>query len=257
MKTPAANSTERFSDCVEHYARYRPTYRAAVLEVLREKTGLTPAWTIADVGSGTGISAELFLRNGNMVYGVEPNQPMREAAERLLASYPRFHSIAATAEATTLPDASVDCMVAAQAFHWFDVPKVRAEFIRILRPKCWAVLLWNTRRLDATPFLRAFEELLIEYGTDYQRVRHDRIDDGAIKNFFGQRRFRTHSMENRQELALEGLRGRLLSSSYVPAAGAGRHNAMLEALARLFDDHQSSGRACLEYDTQLFYGQLT
>jgi SAM-dependent methyltransferase len=257
MKTPSANSTERFSDRVEHYARYRPRYPTAVLDVLRAEIGLTSAWTIADIGSGTGISAELFLQNGNTVYGVEPNKPMREAAERLLAGYPRFHSIAAAAEATTLADPVVDCVVAAQAFHWFDVLKTRAEFIRILRPSGWAVLMWNTRRLDATPFLRAYEELLLEYGTDYQRVRHDRIDDDAIKNFFGQRGCGLRSMENRQELTLEGLRGRLLSSSYVPAAGAPRHDAMLETLARLFDDHQTSGRVCLEYDTQLFYGQLT
>jgi SAM-dependent methyltransferase len=257
MKMPAANATERFSDRVEYYAGYRPTYPAAVLDLLRDQIGLTPAWTVADVGSGTGISAELFLRNGNSIYGIEPNKPMRDAAERLLAGYPRFYSIAATAEATTLADASVDCVVAAQAFHWFDVAKAGAEFIRILRPNGWAVLMWNTRRLDATPFLHAYEELLLEFGTDYQRVRHDRIDVDAIKNFFGQRGYRTHAMENRQELSLEGLRGRLLSSSYVPAAGAPRHAAMLEALARLFDDHQTSGLVCLQYDTEWFYGQLT
>jgi SAM-dependent methyltransferase len=257
MKTPIANATERFSDCVEHYAHYRPTYPAAALEALRDEIGLTPAWTIADVGSGTGISSELFLRNGNSVFGVEPNTPMREAAERLLTGYPRFHNIAATAEATTLPEESVDCVVVAQAFHWFDAPNIRAEFIRVLRRGGWVVLIWNTRRLDATPFLRAYEKLLVEYGTDYQRVRHDKTEIDALTRFFGPRGFRTRTMENRQELSLKGLRGRLLSSSYVPAAGAPRHDAMLEALARLFDDHQTSERVCIQYDTELFYGQLT
>jgi SAM-dependent methyltransferase len=257
MTTPPANAVDRFSDRVENYARYRPDYPAAVLDILREEIGLTPAWTIADIGSGTGISAELFIGHGNTVYGIEPNKPMRDAAERLLAQYPRFHSIAAAAEATTLPNASIDCIVAAQAFHWFEVPKARAEFLRILRPDGWVVLMWNTRRVDSTPFLRAYEELLLEYGTDYQRVRHDRIDDSALAAFFGGSGYMTRSVENHQRLTFDGLRGRLLSSSYVPAAGAPRHDAMLEALGRLFDDHQQSGHVCLEYDTQLFFGQLT
>ena len=148
--------TARFSNRVDDYVRYRPSYPAGVLEILRAEVGLTPASIIADVGSGTGISAELFLRNGNTVYAVEPNDAMRHAAERLLGGYHAFHSVNGRAEATTLPDASIDLSLAAQAFHWFDVPKARAEWQRILRPDGWAVLVWNTRRTDTSPFLRAF-----------------------------------------------------------------------------------------------------
>src|SRR5579885_3110804 len=126
--------TRRFSDRVENYVRYRPHYPDGVLDVLRTETGLTPTAVVADVGSGTGISAKLFLRNGNLVLGVEPNREMREAAERLLSDYPHFTSVAGTAEATTLPDRSVDYAVAAQAFHWFDHDRARHEFARILHP---------------------------------------------------------------------------------------------------------------------------
>lgn len=163
--------TDRFSDRVENYVRYRPSYPAAVLDVLREEIGLTPDWSIADVGSGTGISAALLLDNGNEVFAVEPNGPMRAAAEKLLAPYPKFHAVDGTAEATTLDARSVDAVVAAQAFHWFDPAAFGGECRRILKPNGWAVLLWNARRLDATPFLRGYEELLQKYGTDYARER--------------------------------------------------------------------------------------
>ena len=77
----------------------------------------------------------------------------------------------ASAEATTLPDNSIDLFVAAQAFHWFDIPAARREFQRILKPGGSALLLWNTRKLGGTPFLEAYEKLLIAYGTDRRQTR--------------------------------------------------------------------------------------
>ena len=109
-----SNSTTRFSDRVAYYIKYRPGYPAKVITLLNREIGLSPATVIADIGSGTGISSELFLKNGNRVFGVEPNQPMREAAESRLAGYDAFISINGTAEATTLPDASVDLVTAGQ-----------------------------------------------------------------------------------------------------------------------------------------------
>jgi len=256
MLVSESRPTERFSSRVEDYIRYRPHYPAAVLDILKHDIGLTPAWVIADIGSGTGISAELFLRNGNVVYGVEPNRPMREAAERLLAAYPNFRSVAGAAEATTLPSQSVDCVVAAQAFHWFDAARAREESIRILRPGGWAALLWNARRIDTTPFLRDYEKLLLDYGTDYQQVRHDRIDEAKLAAFFAPGGFVARSDYHQQPLTRDALRGRLLSSSYVPAAGEPGHDAMLEALDRLFAGRQSNGEVCMEYDAHIFLGRI-
>ncbi len=182
------DSTQRFSSRVENYVRYRPGYPSAVIDLLKDECGLTPASVIADVASGTGIFTRMLLENGNRVYGVEPNSDMRKAGEESLRAYPRFTSVAGTAEATTLDDHSVDFVTAAQAAHWFDREKARREFIRICRPGGWTVLLWNERRTGSTPFLRAYEQLLLEYGTDYQDVRHERTTQ-QIETFFAPSRF--------------------------------------------------------------------
>jgi ubiquinone/menaquinone biosynthesis C-methylase UbiE len=147
--------TQRFTNRVDHYTKYRPPYPRAVLDLLRVKCGLTSTSVVADVGSGTGILSQLFLNNGNRVFGIEPNKEMREAGERRLNDHPRFTSVAGTAEATTLDDDSVDLVTAGQAFHWLDPERTRTEFARILEPGGWVVLVWNWRRKDKTPFLAA------------------------------------------------------------------------------------------------------
>jgi SAM-dependent methyltransferase len=255
MSPPSVDPTKRFSDRVENYARYRPTYPEEVVELLAREIGLEPSWRIADVGSGTGISAELFLRNGNTVHGVEPNDPMRQAAERHLAGYSNFHSVNGTAEATTLPNHSVEIVLAAQAFHWFDPAAFRAEAKRILKLGGWAVLMWNTRRLEGTPFLRAYEQFLIDHGTDYQRVRHDHGAPANLAHFFGGP-YRTCVLPNRQRLSRDGLRGRLLSASYLPGPSDAGHQALLEAIDRLFQQHQQNGEVVIEYETEIHFRQL-
>ena len=136
-------STQRFSVRVENYVRYRPGYPREILELLRERYDLTQGSEITDVGSGTGALARMFLKNGNRVCGGEPNAEMRRAGERLLAAFPRFTSVEATAEATTLPDRSADFVTAGQAFHWFDPGSARRELGRILKPRGLVVLVWN------------------------------------------------------------------------------------------------------------------
>lgn len=246
--------TRRFSDRVDNYLRFRPSYPDDVLEILRDETGLTSVAVIADIGSGTGISSELFLRNGNPVYGVEPNAEMRQAAERLLTRYPQFRSVAATAEATGLPEASVDYVVAGQAFHWFDVEKSKAEFTRILSAAGWVVLLWNSRRLDSTEFLRAYEGLLRRYGTDYADVQQKAVSQKSLKAVFAEGEFTVRKLYNEQRFDLQGLQGRLLSSSYTPAPSHPNHQPMLRELDRIFDRHAESGEVCFEYDTEVYFG---
>src|SRR5205814_7614202 len=169
---PARNSdrTPASSTRVGNNGRYRPGYPRVVAEMLEGECGLSHASVVADVGSGTGILSELFLRNGNRVYGVEPNREMREAGERLLSDYENFKSIEGRAEATTLDGGSVDFVTAGQAFHWFDLEGARREFSRILRPGGWVIAVWNDRRLSGSPFLEEYERMLLEYGTDYREV---------------------------------------------------------------------------------------
>ena len=253
---PVKDATQRFSSRVDNYVRYRPGYPLEILELLKKECGLAPESVIADIASGTGIFTRMLLENGNCVFGVEPNAKMRRAGERFLENHAGFTSVAGTAEATTLPDHSVDFVTAAQAAHWFDREKARREFIRILKPEgCWAVLLWNERRTDSTPFLRDYEHLLLTYGTDYQEVRHERTT-AEIAGFFAPSPFRSCGLEMRQEVDYAGLEGRLLSSSYVPTSNHANYEPMLRELQRIYKAHQVSDRVRLEYNTLVYCGQL-
>jgi ubiquinone/menaquinone biosynthesis C-methylase UbiE len=247
--------TERFSTRVNDYVRYRPTYPAGVIDRLRDECGLTRDSVVADVASGTGIFTKLLLENGNRVYGVEPNVDMRRAGEQFLAGYPKFTSVAGTAEATTLADHSVDMVTAAQAAHWFKRDMARREFLRILRAGGFVALLWNQRRVGSTPFLRDYEQLLLTYGTDYKEVRHERTTD-AIEEFFAPSAYKTAQLEITQDVDYEGLKGRLVSSSYTPPQGHEHYGPMLSELQRIFERHHVGGRVGLDYDTLIYWGRI-
>ncbi|MBX7259956.1 MAG: class I SAM-dependent methyltransferase [Candidatus Hydrogenedentes bacterium] len=250
------DSTARFSNRVQDYIAYRPGYPEAILPFLGSAIGLGPSCVVADIGSGTGIWSKLLLQAGCRVYAVEPNAPMREAAEVLLAQFPLFHSIDGTAEATKLASASVDAITAAQAFHWFHPAKTRQEFGRILKPGGHLVLIWNDRRTDSTPFLRDYEVLLKELGTDYEQVNHRNIDEGRLSAIFGPSGYREQVFPNAQRFDWEGLYGRAMSSSYVPAEGDPRHPDFARALRACYERHALEGFVQFEYDTRVYYGRL-
>lgn len=251
-ETPTAT---RFNDRVANYVAYRPGYPARLVEFLREELGARPGAKVADVGAGTGILSELLLREGCAVVCVEPNDAMRAAAESRLKSYTAFASVKGTAEATTLADASVDLVTAAQAFHWFDAEAARAEFRRILRPTGRVALLWNMRRTHTSPFLRDYEALLREFGTDYAQVNCEQVSEDRIAAFF-RGEYGARGFDNFQPVDFQALRGRLLSSSYVPLEGHPRYAPMLARLREIFDEHERGGRVTIEYDAKVFYGRL-
>lgn len=250
------DSTKRFSSRVENYVHYRPGYPGEIINMLRDDCGLTESSVIADVGSGTGKLTELFLENGNCVFGIEPNKEMREAGERLLKKFPRFTSLNGMAESTTLSAQSMDFITAGQAFHWFDHKKCRAEFLRILKPGGWVVIVWNDRRNNASPFLAAYEKLLLEFGTDYEQVNNRRAHDREIIRDFFQTAPRLKIFSYVQRFDFDGLKGRLLSSSYVPESGQPKHDSMLMALKRIFETHKRNGQVAFEYETHVYYGHL-
>ncbi len=223
--------------------------------MLRLDCGFKPQHVVADIASGTGIWTRMLLENGNRVFGVEPNVDMRGAGERLLSEFPKFSSIAGTAEATTLPDGSVNFVTAAQAGHWFDRARSRQEFARILKPGGWLVLLWNERCIDTTPFLRDYEQLLLSYGTDYDEIRHERTTD-SVNQFFDPEPYEERAFALRQEFDYTGLEGRLLSSSYAPGSGHPNHERMLAELRRIFDIHASGGHIAFDYTTRVYFGRL-
>lgn len=246
------DSTQRFSSRVENYARYRPGYPAAALDHLQAGCHVPQGGEIADLGSGTGLLTSQLLDRGFRVFAIEPNREMRGAAEKRLAQQPRFVSIAGSAEATTLADASVDAIVAGQAFHWFDQPRASSEFRRILRPGGPVVLLWNYRKLEATPFLAAYEALLHRYCPDYAEILDRELHRTQVEAFFSGR-MTLSVFDHHQHFDWTGLQGRHLSQSYVPLDGP-RFEPMMRELRRLFDAHQHDGCIDFEYETRLYCG---
>lgn len=248
--------TERFSDRVRYYLKYRPRYPAEIIPFLNQATGFSPQAVVADIGSGTGFLTEPFLQNGNPVWAVEPNQEMRQAAETLLESYPNFKSINGQAEATTLATNQVDFILAGQAFHWFNFEPTKHEFNRILKPGGWILLVWNDRQLAGTPFLEDYEALLHQYAPDYGQVNHKNIDPNKeIADFFAPYPYHLQTFPNIQQLNLGGITGRLLSSSYAPLPGHPNHEPLMAGLQQAFENHQHEGQIDLIYETKVYYGQ--
>lgn len=256
MTAGPPDPTSRFSDRVQDYVRWRPGYPPQVVEALRTDLGLQPSHVVADVGSGTGILSRLLVENGNVVYGVEPNREMAAVAEADLAHTGRFHGIDGRAEATTLGERSVDLITAGQAFHWFKVPESHAEFRRILRPGGGVALVWNLRRLDSTPFLRDYEAFLRRWSNDYEEVSEKYAKPESLRGLFGNGGWRERRFDSAQHFDFDGLRGRLLSSSYTPREGDPRRAEMLAALPGVFEAHARDGRVAFEYDTRMFLGRL-
>jgi SAM-dependent methyltransferase len=250
-----ADSKQRFSNRVADYIRYRPGYPSALWGLLADKCGLRSGHVVVDIGSGTGLLSKLFLDHGNSVFGVEPNNEMREASQEFLRKYSNFTSINGSAEATTLADASVDFVTVGQAFHWFEPEATRWEFQRILRPRGFVVVAWNDRRISETRFGREYEELLVRYGTDYTRIKEAYPEAAAMENFFGCGAVHSRELPNFQEFDFEGLAGRLRSSSYAPKEGHTNYAPMVNALEKLFEANQVDGHVRMTYTTQVYFGR--
>jgi SAM-dependent methyltransferase len=249
--------TERFSDRAAVYTRGRPTYPDAIVAHLRSVGALPEAAVVVDIGVGTGLSSEPFLRAGCSVIGVEPNAPMRSVGDARLASSGRYRSVDGRAEATTLPDGCAHLVIAGQAFHWFDPPAAGAEARRILVPGGWAALIWNDRPATGSPFLEGYEALLKEYGIDYEKVSHRHVDQDAIERFFAPTRPAVVTFDNPRSLDRADLAALVGSASYTPPPGHPRHPAMVTALDALFDACALNGRVAMQYRTRMHYGALT
>jgi SAM-dependent methyltransferase len=250
----ALDSIRRFSSRVDNYLKYRPSYPSEAIGLLREQCGLGPGAKVADLGSGTGILTALLLDAGAQVFAVEPNPRMRRAAEELLGGRAGFVSVAGTAEASTLEAHSVALVVAGQAFHWFDPGRARREAVRMLAARGSAALLWNEPPEEPTPFLADYEALLRRHAPQYERVMSLHAQQQGIGEFFGGAP-RHAVFANRQVLDLQGLEGRLMSSSYAPQPGEPQHEPLIAGLRRLFERHQDGGKVVFAYRTLVFYGQ--
>lgn len=250
------DSKERFSNRVDSYVKFRPTYPVEALDYLDRTVGMSPRCTVADIGAGTGIFTELLLDRGIEVAAVEPNPAMREAAESWLGGRERVRFVAGSAEETGLPGDSVDIIVCAQAFHWFDRAAAQIEFRRVLKPGGKVVLIWNSRLTQGTPFLEGYEHLLRAYANDYKEVQHKNISPDVLALFFKEGSMKVARFSNRQEFDFEGLKGRLLSSSYAPLPGQPNHKPMMAELQQLFDRTETEGKVSFDYETEVFWGEV-
>ncbi len=248
--------TARFSNRVDDYRKYRPSYPRPAIDFLEEKCGLSQSSIIADIGCGTGLFTKLLLERNYRVFGVEPNREMRVAGEDFLGQFDQFQAIDGQAENTGLPDSSVDLVAAAQAFHWFEPVPTRQEFKRILKPGGFVVVLWNARRHLSSPFLNDYEEMLLKYGLEYEKVLHRGLGLEEIHKFFGHSEICRGEFEYIQPLTLEGLSGRLFSSSYTPVPSHTKYEPMRNRMNEIFDQHEVDGRINFEYDTKVYCGQL-
>jgi len=250
------DSTKRFTDRVNNYAKYRPGYPKSVLKLLHDKCSLTVNTKIADVGSGTGIFSRMLLDDGYTVYAIEPNDAMRRFAVQELSANKSFHSINGTAEATGLENNSVDLITCAQAFHWFNPLPTKDEFKRILKSGGQVALIWNNRDVEGDEFSIAYELLLQQEGTDYKRVNHQNLKEEDFAAFFKDGKYSLTRFPNHQDFDADGLIGRASSSSYVPTADTEQGQQFFRDLKTIFAAHQVNGKVRVKYQTEVYLGEV-
>lgn len=250
--TEKNNGVNRFSNRVENYIKYRPSYPSEIIDFLRYEINLTKDKIIADIGSGTGLSSINFLKNSNKVIGIEPNDEMRKSAEIILKDYKNFVSINAKSDNTGLENNSIDLIIAGQAFHWFNIDSTKIEFKRILKDNGYIVLIWNEKDYSK-PFMSEYETFIKTYGTDYEKVRQENIDKEVLNDFFLD--YKVKTFYNNQIFDFESLKGRMLSSSYISLEDE-KVKIMTNELKKLFDKFQVQDKVNFEYITKLYYGNV-
>lgn len=248
------NTIERFNNRVQYYLKYRQGYSTKIIDSLKKEINFDETFDIADIGSGTGLLSKLFVNNGNIVYGVEPNDEMRKAAEDLFSENYNFISIKGTAENTTLANKCVDLITTAQSFHWFNSKLAKDEFKRILRNGGYVVIIFNVRK-NNTPFMKAYNKLQENINSDFKKVRLENVTSKDIAEFFSNKKFKEKQIDTSQELDYPSLRGRLLSCSYMPLSGA-ENKRVLEELKDIFDKYNKKNKVIIEYQTKIYIGKL-
>ena len=248
--------TERFSDRISNYVKYRPSYPPELVDTLIAECHLNSRSTIADVGSGTGIFSRLMLDKDCYVSGVEPNKNMRESAEQQFTGYHKFSSIDGQSERTGLDDASIDLITAAQSFHWFETGDTRLEFNRILKPGGHVALIWNQRKIDQ-PFQIEYDRMLRKFAPDYGTVNHMNISSEDIQDFFSPNKVVKFEFENSQVFDLAGFLGRMQSSSYTPKTGTRAHARLIRAAEELFNRYQSRETISFDYNSVFYLAEFS
>ena len=246
--------TKRFTGRASFYSTSRPSYPRRFLDILRSEIDFDETYTVADIGSGTGLLSQLFLENGNHVLAVEPNDEMRGFAEKSLHRFTRFLSVRGTAENTGIENASVDLVVVGQALHWFDCEASSREFARILKTNGHVCIVYNDRNTEES-FMREYDLILRKYARN--RASVPTIDDAYLSKFFKNGKYSKFLLPNEQLLDLEGLLGRMTSASYMPSPSDVDQFALLrEDVTRLFKAYEKRGMVRMLYDTTVLLGKI-
>lgn len=237
----------RFSQTVTDYARFRPSYPAALVPLILQHAPVPPGGTIVDLGAGTGLSTRLFAGRGYEVIGVEPNAAMRAEAET--EALPDVRFVAGEARATGLVAGSAALVVSGQAFHWFSLDETLPELRRILVPGGRLAVFWNLRD-DRQPFMREYQALLQTVG-EYAKVPQGGATIAALDLRPELRPVWAEDLPHQQAFDEAGLLGRARSSSYVAHASAAEQERLFGALSLLFARYAEQGLVRFEYRTAL------
>jgi SAM-dependent methyltransferase len=250
------DSKIRFSDRVENYKKYRPTYPIEAIEFIKDKCNIGRDCSIADIGSGTGISSASLIKVFQCnVFAVEPNEKMRAEAETLLSDNPLFHSINGSSENTSLDENSIQIITAFQSFHWFNKELSKLEFRRIAAEPKWIVFVWNDRKVDGTSFLKGYNDVLKSL-PEYHKVNHKNLNSNEIEQFIETSNLMYNEYDNVQKLDYEGLIGRFFSSSYTPKTGTNEYQICRDKLMKLFKETNQNGFVELGYTTKIYMGKM-
>lgn len=237
------DARQRFSATAKNYHFYRPSYPPELIDWIIKTTKLSASSVIADIGCGTGISARLFSERGFTTIGIDPNEDMLALAR---AHDSTIHYQKGEAINTGLTNNSIDLIIVAQAFHWFDIEPTFVEFKKILKPDGWACAFWNIR--EKTELLREYETLLQKFSEAFEKTPRAKDTIEKIKNSSEITSVKEKEFSNFQKFNLDGLIGRAYSTSYV-THGVKDHEGFKKALKQLFDRHQKKGTITFVYKT--------
>ncbi len=256
MNMVPEDSKQRFSNRVTDYVSARPSYPKSLLDLLSAKIGFDSSWTVLDVGAGTGISSKLFLDNGNAVVAAEPNDAMRTAAEQWLANYPKYRSINSPAESIPLEDHSLNLIIAAQAFHWFDPVQFAKECRRLLNDRGSVAIIWNTFEHDSTPAAVEYHGILRSYSLDFEKIVNKwRQSDLLAQTWFTQESYSYSELRNDQTYDFDQMIARVASSSYMPSRDHPRFESMVDAYRKFHAEFASDGRVTLPCVCKVYLGR--
>ncbi len=255
LKEEYLTNKHKFDQKGAVYSGGRPSYPEEIFSYLESNKIINSNSVCADIGAGTGIFTSQLAPCVKSVYAVEPNENMRFVAEQQYGSLGNVISVNATAESTTLSDASLDMITVAQAFHWFDREKFKTECRRILREDGYVVLVWNDRDANSEIIKDNFA-VNKEFCPNFKGSSNG-IDFGkeGFSDFFcGE--FEIIEFENNYVYDIDTFIKRNLSSSYSPKVTDSNYNSYVNAIKAVFNKHCVGGVVNYPYITRCYIGKV-